>query len=253
MLGSEQRQPRGRRQKMAHISYEYRFLFEDGREEDFDIHLDAATLEPLDPITEYPRDWTRLESHKCSNCPLDELEYPLCPLAVRLQPLVDRMGGVTSIDNVDVTVTVYERNVTRSATAQEAISSLMGIITATSGCPHMVFFKPMARFHLPFANTRETFYRAASMYMLGQYYRWQAGKSVDMELEGLLDFYSQVATVNHGIAERLRAERREDGTVNAIVLLDMFVKSMPVLIKETLDEFKPLFQPYVDGELKLSD
>jgi len=238
---------------MAHISYEYRFLFQDGREEVFEIHLDAATLEPVDPLPEHPRDWTRLESHKCSNCPLDELEHPLCPLAIRLQPLADRMGGVTSIDNVDVMVTVYERNVTRSATAQEAISSLMGIITATSGCPHTVFFKPMARFHLPFANTRETFYRAASMYMLGQYYRWQAGKSVDMELDGLLDFYSQVATVNKGIAERLRAERREDGAVNAIVLLDMFVKSMPVLIKETLEEFKPLFQPYVDGELKMPD
>ncbi len=235
---------------MAHISYEYRFLFEDGRIEDFEIRLDAATLEPLDEPPAHPRNWTLLESHKCSHCPLDELENPHCPLALRLQPLADRMGGVTSIDIVEVTVTVYERNITRSATAQEAISSLMGIITATSGCPHTVFFKPMARFHLPFANTPETFYRAASMYMLGQYYRWQAGKNVDLELGGLLDLYSQVAVVNKGIAERLRAEKREDGAVNAVVLLDMFVKSMPVLIKETLDDFKPLFQPYVDMELE---
>lgn len=235
---------------MAHISYEYRFRFEDGREEDFEIRLDAATLEPLDSLPKHPRKWTLLESHKCSHCTLDELEHPHCPLALRLQPLADRMGGVTSIDNVEVTVTVYERNITRSASAQEAISSLMGIITATCGCPHTVFFKPMARFHLPFANTPETFYRAASMYMLGQYYRWQAGKNVDLELDGLLDFYSQVATVNKGIAERLRAEQREDGTVNAVVLLDMFVKSMPVLIKETLEDFRPLFQPYVDMELQ---
>lgn len=235
---------------MAHISYDYRFLFEDGRLEVFEVRLDAATLEPLNPIPKHPREWTLLESNKCSHCPLDELEHPHCPLALRLQPLTDRMSGVTSIDNVEVTVTVYERNITRSATAQEAISSLMGIITATSGCPHTVFFKPMARFHLPFANTRETFYRASSMYMLGQYYRWQAGKNVDMELDGLLNFYSQVAKVNKGIAERLRAERREDGTVNAVVLLDMFVKSMPVLIKETLEEFKPLFEPYVQMEFK---
>jgi hypothetical protein len=124
----------------------------------------------------------------------------------------------------------------------------MGIITATSGCPNTVFFKPMARFHLPFANTEETFYRAASMYMLGQYYRWQAGKSVDMDLEGIHKFYEQVAVVNKSIADRLRSEKREDGSVNAIVLLDMFVKSMPMLLDETLEELKPLFSPYINAE-----
>ncbi|HEX9803022.1 MAG TPA: hypothetical protein VGB35_07190 [Gammaproteobacteria bacterium] len=236
---------------MESISYQYRFRFKGGREEVFDIRLDSVTLEPLDPVPDNPPEWVRLEYHKCSHCTLDSLEEFFCPLALRLLPLAERMGDVVSIDNVDVTVTLDERTVTRSATAQEGISALMGIITATSGCPHTVFFKPMARFHLPFANTEETFYRAASMYMLGQYYRWQAGKSVDMELEGLLYFYSQVAEVNVGIANRLRAEQREDGTVNAIVLLDMFVKSMPVQIEETLKELEPLFRPYVDADSTL--
>jgi hypothetical protein len=164
-------------------------------------------------------------------------------------PLVDKMHDVVSIDGVKVEVTLDERIITRDATAQEGISALMGIITATSGCPHTVFFKPMARFHLPFANTEETFYRAASMYMLGQYYRWQAGKSVDMDLTGIHKFYEQVAIVNKGIADRLRCEKREDGSVNAIVLLDMFVKSMPMLLDETLTELKPLFKPYIEAEL----
>jgi hypothetical protein len=236
---------------MEPITYQYRFRFESGREEIFDVRLDGTTLDPLEPPAEKPPEWTRLEYKKCSHCTLDPLEVFFCPLAVRLLPLVERMGDVVSIDNVDVTVALNERLITRSATAQEGISALMGIITATSGCPHTVFFKPMARFHLPFANTEETFYRAASMYMLGQYYRWQAGKSADLELEGLLHFYSRVATVNKGIADRLRAERREDGTVNAIVLLDMFVKSMPVQINETLEELAPLFQPYIDAEMTM--
>ncbi len=236
---------------MEPISYQYRFRFESGREEIFDIHLDGATLEPLEPVPEKPPEWARLEYHKCGHCTLDPLEVFFCPLALRLLPLVERMGDVVSIDNVDVTVALDERTITRSATAQEGISALMGIITATSGCPHTVFFKPMARFHLPFANTEETFYRAASMYMLGQYYRWQAGNSVDLELEGLLHFYSQVAAVNKGIADRLRAERREDGAVNAIVLLDMFVKSMPVQISETLKELEPLFRSYVAADSTL--
>jgi len=234
---------------MEPINYQYRFRFDSGREEIFDIRLDGTTLDPLEPPLENPPEWTRLGYKKCNHCPLDPLEVFFCPLAVRLLPLIERMGDVVSIDNVEVTVKLDERSITRSATAQEGISALMGIITATSGCPHTVFFKPMARFHLPFANTEETFYRAASMYMLGQFYRWQAGKSVDLELDGLLSFYSQVATVNKGIADRLRAERREDGTVNAIVLLDMFVKSMPILIHETLEELAPLFQPYVEADI----
>lgn len=236
---------------MDPLNYQYCFRFESGREETFEVQLDAVTLDPLQPPQEKPPEWTRLEYNKCSHCTLDPLEVFFCPLALRLLPLVERLGDVVSIDNMEVTVKLDDRTITRSATAQEGISALMGIITATSGCPHTVFFKPMARFHLPFANTEETLYRAASMYMLGQFYRWQAGKSVDMELEGLLKFYSQVATVNKGIADRLRAERREDGTVNAIVLLDMFVKSMPLQIKETLEELAPLFQPYIDEELSL--
>jgi hypothetical protein len=234
---------------MEPIHYQYRFHFKDGREEVFDIELDGSKLEPVEKLPQKLPEWTRLDFNKCPHCPLDSLEVFYCPLAGRLTPLVEKMSDVLSIDGVNVEVTLDERIVTRDATAQEGISALMGIITATSGCPHTVFFKPMARFHLPFANTEETFYRAASMYMLGQYYRWQAGKSVDMDLEGIHKFYKQVEIVNKGIAERLRSEKREDGSVNAIVLLDMFVKSMPMLLEETLKELKPLFTPYIEAEL----
>lgn len=233
---------------MEPISYKYRFLFKDGREEVFDIVLDGNKLEPIEKLPEKLPEWTRLDFNKCPNCALDSLETFYCPLAARLMPLVDKMNNVISIDDVKVEVTLDERIITRDASAQEGISALMGIITATSGCPNTVFFKPMARFHLPFANTEETFYRAASMYMLGQYYRWQAGKSVDMDLEGIHKFYEQVAVVNKSIADRLRSEKREDGSVNAIVLLDMFVKSMPMLLDETLEELKPLFSPYINAE-----
>lgn len=233
---------------MEPINYRYRFDFKNGREEVFDIELNGVTLEPLDALPPKLPEWTRLDFKKCPHCTLDSLETFYCPLAARLMPLVTKMNDVISIDDVKVEVTLDERIITRDASAQEGISALMGIITATSGCPHTVFFKPMARFHLPFANTEETFYRAASMYMLGQYYRWQAGKSVDMDLTGIHKFYEQVASVNKGIADRLRSEKREDGSVNAIVLLDMFVKSMPMLLDETLDELKPLFAPYILAE-----
>lgn len=231
---------------MDPIHYQYRFDFKDGSNEVFDIQLHPLTLNPMETVSDELPPWTRLEVHKCENCPLNEEESPHCPLAARLAPLVERMNHVVSIDDVDVTVILGDRTVTQSATAQEGISAMMGVITATSNCPHTIFFKPMARFHLPFASTEETLYRAASMYMLGQYYRWQNNLSADLDLDGLLRFYKEVEVVNKGIALRLRSEQREDGTVNAVVLLDMFAKSMQMSIKDVLDDLAPLFKPYLD-------
>ncbi len=230
---------------METVTYEYLFKFPSGREENFQIRLDGTTLTPKEHIPPLLPDWTRLEFKQCEGCPLSAAKHSHCPLAVRLAPLVELMSDVVSIDKVTVTVVMDERTITRSASAQEGISSLMGIIIATSGCPITAFFKPMARFHLPFANTDETFYRAASMYMLAQHYRWQAGLSVDLAMKGLKDYYAQVAKVNRGMAARIRATKREDGTVNAIVLLDMFVLELPYGIQSTLKELQPLFTPYL--------
>lgn len=230
---------------MDTIHYDYRFTFPNGREEHFQIDLEGPCLTPREPLPPVLPEWTRLEFHQCEECPLSAVSHSHCPLAANLSPVVEQMSDVTSIDQVAVSVLLDERTLTLSATAQEGISSLMGIIVATSGCPITEFFKPMARFHLPFANAEETFYRAASMYMLGQYYRWQDNLSADLDMKGLFRFYEKVATVNRGMADRIRSIRREDGSVNAIVLLDMFVQGIPHGLDTTLQELKPLFAPYL--------
>lgn len=230
---------------METIGYTYHFEFENGREEKFHLELNPVSLTPAQPDPTSLPDWTELEFNKCPSCPLS-LKNTHCPLAIQLAPLVDTLKDVSSIEETKVTVTLEERVVARNCTAQEGISSMMGVITAVSGCcPLTEFFKPMARFHLPFANMEETFYRAASMYMLGQHYRWENNMSADMDMKGLAQFYANVSKVNHGMAERLRATRREDSAVNALVLLDMFVKSMPDSIEPFLDDLKPLFEPYL--------
>ena len=43
----------------------------------------------------------------------------------------------------------------------------------------------MAQFHLPLANDSETIYRAASMYLLAQYFLKREGRDADLEIEGL--------------------------------------------------------------------
>ena len=232
---------------MDNIKYIYHFDFKNGRNENFQLELDSKTLTPVKNKSVELPDWTKLEFLQCPNCPLS-LKVTHCPLAVQLAPLVDTLKDVISIEETHVTVTMNERIVSSETTAQEGISSMMGVITAVSGCPLTEFFKPMARFHLPFANIEETFYRAASMYMLGQSYRWQDNLSADMEMKGLVKFYANVAMVNKSMANRLKANQRKDGAINALVILDMFAKSAPDAVDDLLGELKPLFNSYLQEQ-----
>lgn len=229
---------------MDTINYTYQFEFQNGRKEEFHLKLDNKSLSPIQDSEQEIPEWARLEFKQCLGCPLS-LETIYCPLAKQIAPLVDTIKDVTSIEETRVTVIQDERIISSDTTAQEGISSVMGILTAVSGCPLTQFFKPMARFHLPFANIEETFYRASSMYMLGQYYRWKDNMSADMDMKGLPQYYANVAMVNKNMSKRLRDCKREDAAVNALVLLDMFVQSLPDTIDEVLEEFKPLFDSYL--------
>src|SRR2546430_17431422 len=70
------------------IRYLYKFRFANGTEKDFEVLLDAQTLELVsDHRTPNPA-WTKLDYFQCENCPLGkEVEY--CPVAVNLS----RLGG----------------------------------------------------------------------------------------------------------------------------------------------------------------
>jgi hypothetical protein len=232
---------------MDNIKYIYQFEFKTGRKEKFQRELDNKTKTPINNKSDELPDWTKLEFLQCPNCPLS-LKITHCPLAVQLAPLVDTLKDVISIEETHVTVTMNDRITSNETTAQEGISSMMGVITAVSGCPLTEFFKPMARFHLPFANIEETFYRATSMYMLGQFYRWQDNLSADMELKGLAQFYTNIAMVNKSMANRLKANQRKDGAINALVILDMFAKSVPDAVDDLLAELKPLFKSYLNEQ-----
>ena len=56
----------------------------------------------------------------------------------------------------------------RETSAQQAMSSVLGLIMATSGCPWTDRLRPMARFHLPFASEAETLYRSVGMFLLAR-------------------------------------------------------------------------------------
>jgi hypothetical protein len=230
---------------MGELSFLYRFRLADGRRQDIELRVDTATLEPRpNPAAERP-DWTRLDFHQCANCPLAPREFPHCPLALQLSQLMPLCEGLLSHDEVDVEAVTAERTVVKHTTAQRALSSLMGLIIATSGCPHTVFLKPMARFHLPLSSEEETVYRASSMYLLAQYFRNKQGEPADFELLGLKRTYDALHQINLAMASRLRAVSSKDSAVNAVVMLDLFTKAMPYSIEESLEEIRYLFLPYL--------
>lgn len=234
---------------MSTFNVHYRFQFSDGAVHHFNLELDEETLEQVANEPQPLPEWTALHFHQCPNCPLDPGTTPHCPVAVDLVRLVSDMGGYLSSDEITVEVTTPERTVVKYTTLQRAVSSLIGFIVATSGCPHTLFFKPMARFHLPLASEEETIYRAASMYLLAQYFLHQGGRPADWKLERLAGLYKNLQVVNGAMARRLRDASDKDAAVNAIVLLDLFAKALPCTIDESLEEIRYLYRAYLNGEV----
>lgn len=227
------------------IRIQYRFRLEDGQEDRYQVDLDPQRMESIYPKPKKLPDWTKLDFNQCINCPLSLDQTLSCPAAVGMVHLVNQFAQLLSYDDLTVVVETDERVIYKKTTIQRGVCSLMGLLMATSGCPMMTFFKPMARFHLPFASTEETIWRAIGSYILAQYYLYQDGKKADVQFEGLSRIYNEIQTVNIYFAKRLRAACQHDSMVNAIILLDMFAQSMPSAIDESLDEIKHMFLPHL--------
>jgi hypothetical protein len=223
----------------------YRFHAEDGQQAEFVVRLDPETLAlQVVPRRETPP-WVRLEHHQCADCPLSPQDSPQCPMAEALADLLDFARSLVSHNRLDVTIVTPAREIHAVTTAQRALSSLMGLIMATCACPDVAWLRPMARFHLPLASEEETIYRAASMYLLAQYFRGRKGEVPDFALDGLRERYQRIHVINVAMAERLRSTVDKDAPVNAVILLDLFAKAMPYSLAESLAELEYLFRPYL--------
>lgn len=227
------------------LNIRYRFLMKDESYLDFEVQLDPHTLNQVVDSTEASPDWAALEFHQCSNCPLQASASPYCPVALNIIKLMEGCGSLMSYEQLRLEVTTPDRTIIKDTSAQVGISSLLGLIVATSGCPHTGFFKPMARFHLPFSSEAETIYRASSMYLLAQYFMRKQGGDADPDLEGLAKIYRNLQIVNIALAARLRAASNRDAAVNAVILLDSFAKALPYTIADSLDEIRYLFAPFL--------
>lgn len=204
-----------------------------------ELHPDSLDI-MSEPLEDLP-DWTSLGFEQCSHCPLSTEDFEHCPLAMRLADLLERCYDMVSFTQVRVAVQTPSRTILRDTSAQRAIGSLMGLIMAVGGCPYTRFFRPMARFHLPFADETETSYRAVANYLTMQYFRYQEGHQPDLELTGLRRIYERIHTMNVDFSRRLQAAVDRDSSMNALVFLDVLAQTMTYMIEDSLSDLRGLF------------
>ncbi len=223
------------------IYYKYLFLFDNGHKESFNITLHKKTLKYIPAKSLQPSAWTKLEHEQCQNCPLNNEDYPDCPLALNLTDVVPKFSSLYSHDNVNVMIETEERTYSKNTSLQQALGAMMGIYMVTSDCPVMSSLRPMVRFHLPFASVEETVFRSVSTYLLRQFFKYKNGEEADWNLKYLMGNYEKIQLLNHGMAARMRSVVDKDANLNALVVLDVFAKELPFSIKKSLEDLEYLF------------
>jgi hypothetical protein len=220
----------------------YRFDLPDGSQKTLEFSFDPTTFKLQNPAPADPPFWTELKFNRCANCPLNEQEHPHCPAALQMASALEPLKALVSFDTVGVTVLQFERKVYAETTVQQAMSSVFGLIMATSGCPWTDRLRPMARFHVPFAGETETLYRSVSMYLLSKEFVPRDQRAADGGgFAGLEDLYRNLHVVNRDMSRRLGAAATTDPARNALALLDSFTLLLPAALERSLDELQPLF------------
>lgn len=231
---------------MAIFQIVYKYSWAENNKAKFNFDLDADTIALLNEAPSALPEWTKLEFCKCMNCPLDSDVISHCPAATSFIPVVNQFSKLTSDIEMEVETVVAGRRIIQIAKARRAISSIIGLLFASSGCPHTIHFRPMVRYHIPLSSDNETMMRAASMYTLAQYFKFKRGEKPDLELKGLKNIYEELQIVNRTMAERLQAADGADTSINAMILLDMYSRTMPYEIEDSLKDLQYLFKSFPD-------
>jgi len=218
----------------------YSFALPDGSQKTLDFIFDPGDFRLANPAPAVAPFWTALTFQQCANCPLSAAEHPHCPAALQMASAIEPLKALVSFDTVGVTVTQAERSIYAETTAQQAMSSVLGLIMATAGCPWTDRFRPMARFHLPFASEAETLYRSIGMFLLAR----EIGAVGSHGFTALEELYRNLHVVNRDMSRRLGAAARTDPARNAMALLDAYTTLLPAALERSLDELRPLFDAW---------
>lgn len=221
------------------ISFKYQFTFSDDSVKTLTAIVDKKSLTILEPQHKYFPDWARLKNFKCPHCPLDEKENEYCPLALNLQDILSEFNDKNSFEIVEVLVETPARNYSKKTSLQQGVSSLLGILMVTSGCPVMGKLKPLLYFHLPFASIEETEVRALSLYLLAQYVKMIKGEEPDWEMNKLKKIYEDVRTLNHYVSKKIVNLSERDANINSLIVLNNFAELVTIILGEkTIEELE---------------
>lgn len=217
---------------------EYRITFDDEHAFNYKIELERAPLSTrqLIPLS----DWTNLEHHRCSNCPLNASEHKTCPAAADLQPVVEDFKGLPAFKKAWVNVRASEREYSKLANLEEALRSLLGVIMATSACPILSRLKPMAHSHLPFASNTEFTLRTISMYVMCEYFNMREGKEPDWQLHKLTDDFKALQLVNQALWHRIHDVCAGDTNLKAFLSFFSMSSSMTYSLDTQLHKIRSL-------------
>ena len=216
----------------------YKFLLRDGSEQVITVDLDRATA-PLAAPADAP-DWTALEFRKCLNCPLKVEDSPRCPAALDLAPTISAFARIISHETAEVVVHTPQRVVGRQCQVQDALSSVVALIMATSACPILGKMRGLAQTHLPFSTIDETLFRIAGAYLIKQLIEQRRGGEPDWELKKLREHYVELEILNHAFTQRVKAAAQEDSTLNAVSALGVLSMGIGFTLDDALSDLERL-------------
>lgn len=222
----------------------YRFIHAESDVNEINVILDHKTLlsHVNTPPEQWP-EWTRTDFYPCNHCQ-SACHHTYCPIAVRLIEPISLFSKRISYEPVIVEVLTNDRFYRKEVDMQQGLSSLFGLLMATSGCPSMSVFRPMARYHLPFASFEETFFRIYGSYLMQQHLNGAFPQNRQVLVEGMNEVYRKVAEVNNGVMERMRKAHAHlaDSSPNAVALLAAFSGLVPLTVSQQLDYLSRLFK-----------
>ena len=220
--------------KAETVGYHFKFK---AREVRFEVETQPR---PLQDNEDHP-EWARLETNQCRCCSLKTADCEYCPVATRINEVMEAFADNQSIERVEVTVETAERSYFEECDLQVGINSLMGLLMATSGCPVLKELGSMASFHIPFCTTRETLQRTVGSYLIKQYFQQLEGKAPDWELIHLKELYEVLEGLNRDFSRRVQASVSSDAVSNAVIMF--FATS--VVVASSLDQQLKRHQSYL--------
>ncbi|MDM8525983.1 hypothetical protein QUF80_21625 [Desulfococcaceae bacterium HSG8] len=215
---------------------EYIFQIEGGETLHFRIDINRKYKEKRGHF------WTELGYHQCKNCTLLLKDYRYCPTAIDMEEIIEGFSSFFSHDKVFVRVKTSEREYSKMCDLQTGLQSLLGLVMATSSCPILSKLWALANFHLPFATTEDTLFRAVGAYLIRQYFIFSDKGQPDFDLEGLRNLYRELEELNTSFTERIRIASKTDANLNAVVQLGALSFLVHVSLEEQLGDLRTTFE-----------